>query len=163
MVHFHYDGAGRLVDVTDRAGQVTHFAYHGDSHFLASITDALGHVAATIEYDDLGRAVRRTDARGLLTDASGLGKRRWSSPIGSSGPARTRRSNGRRRNRLVGHLLEMPENVRLMMPLKVGLRHSTLVVFVRYEVRPGPRHQPFWAQIPLNPRVTDRSTGRRRV
>ncbi|MBV9324699.1 MAG: RHS repeat protein [Chloroflexi bacterium] len=69
-VAFGYDGKARLSTATDQAGQVTHYSYDGNSQRITSITDALGHVAITLAYNQDGQVSARTDARGLLTGSA---------------------------------------------------------------------------------------------
>jgi YD repeat-containing protein len=73
-VRYQYDANGRLWKAIDRENQVTTYGYDGTSSRLTTITDARGHVALTLTYDDpvhghQGRVVRQQDARGLLTGA----------------------------------------------------------------------------------------------
>jgi len=56
---------GNLATVTDVGGGVTHYGYD-EAHRLTSVTDPLGHAVVT-EYDELGRAVRQTDAEDQVT------------------------------------------------------------------------------------------------
>ena len=73
VTRFEYDNLGRLWRVTDREGSVTTYGYDGDTQRLASITDALGHVALTNHYDAQGRAIEQFDARGRTTSFSYAG------------------------------------------------------------------------------------------
>jgi RHS repeat-associated protein len=66
-VTYEYDGSGRLWKVTDREAKTTTFGYDGTSSRIASITDALNHVALTLTYDASGRVATQKDARGLTS------------------------------------------------------------------------------------------------
>ncbi len=89
LVQFRYDERGRLSEVRDREGIPARFAYRGDTPRLASIVDARGHVAVTVEYDETGRVARRTDARGERTG-------RWNTFHYSEQPDGTRIATERR-------------------------------------------------------------------
>ncbi len=63
----HYDGAGRLVTVTNPAGTTTLDRYQYDSQSnLTQTTDATGNVTH-YQYDPLGRQTTTTDALGNVT------------------------------------------------------------------------------------------------
>jgi YD repeat-containing protein len=71
-IRFGYDAQGRLSSVIDREGQMTRYGYEApDGQLLRTITDALGHVAITLDYDQEGRVVRQADARALQTGTAG--------------------------------------------------------------------------------------------
>ena len=81
-VRYEYDFQGRLSDVIDREDNRTRFTYLGGTHRLATITDARGHTAISIVYDDQGRVIDRFDARGLRT-GSGITAEYSTNPEGS--------------------------------------------------------------------------------
>jgi len=62
-IQYSYDGNGDLVQVIDRSNQSTTLAY-GPNHFLTSIIDPRGVQAVKNVFDDSGRLLSSTDARG---------------------------------------------------------------------------------------------------
>jgi len=69
----HYDAAGRLIDLTDRAGRVQTMGYDGNGR-LALVTGPLGY-SLTLEYDAESRLASLTDNANRITrysyDAAG--------------------------------------------------------------------------------------------
>jgi fibro-slime domain-containing protein/RHS repeat-associated protein len=65
-ITYHYDAAGNLDWVIDRAGQKTTFAYAGPPHYIDHVLDADNRVVARIAYTD-GRVTGLTDAAGNTT------------------------------------------------------------------------------------------------
>jgi len=62
-LRYEYDAAGDLVRVTDQEASSTRFAYDS-KHLLTEIIDARGVRAARNDYDEEGRLVATTDAKG---------------------------------------------------------------------------------------------------
>lgn len=70
-VHYAYDVHGDLVNVTDRMGNVTKFTYRTDRpHYLDSVIDPLGRTRAKVLYDANGRLVGTVNAAGGQTAVS---------------------------------------------------------------------------------------------
>ena len=67
IIRFGYDQQGRLSTVTNREGQITRYAYRGNTIWLTSITDARNHVALSLTYDSEGRVIRDCTAATLIT------------------------------------------------------------------------------------------------
>ncbi|HEX5417184.1 MAG TPA: DUF6531 domain-containing protein [Chloroflexota bacterium] len=65
-VSFGYDESGRLQTVTDRAGNVTFYAYDRDN-LLTTITDANNHRTILNKYDSAGRLAEQLDAKDFVT------------------------------------------------------------------------------------------------
>jgi len=62
VITFGYDSQNRLASVTNRNGEVTHYAYDGDGMHLSSIVDARGHEALAVTYDPISRVMRQCNA-----------------------------------------------------------------------------------------------------
>ncbi len=64
-VDYAYDSTGDLTSVTDDDGRVTGLTYYSEpAHYLKSVTDPLGRVGTSYEYDAAGRLVATVDADG---------------------------------------------------------------------------------------------------
>jgi RHS repeat-associated protein len=69
-IAYGYDALGRLSEVTDQAGNVSTFAYLGDSHYLISIVTPGNCQAMRNDYYPDGRLHSTTDATGAVTTYS---------------------------------------------------------------------------------------------
>ena len=64
-IYYNYNTAGDLVSVADRDENFTNFAYSpAQPHFLDQITDGLGNVVMTDQYNTSGRLTQFTNATG---------------------------------------------------------------------------------------------------
>jgi len=66
VLHYTYDAQGDLVRYTDRVQAEQKFSYQSD-HLLLDYTDANGHRAVRNDYDEQGRLLSMTDAKGKTT------------------------------------------------------------------------------------------------